>query len=294
MEHPIVVGVGDLDRDRGALHWAADEAAHRGAGLRLIHVWGQAPHSGWAAQALVSYRVGALPARDVIRRAVCEVRERVPDLEVTGTCVLGSGRPAGVLLRTAHDAQLLVIGGHAHRRADLALLPSTAHALAARTVCPLIVAGPDPGVERVEPAGLVVVGIDEHATEAAITFAFDYASRHGAAVRAVHAFSFQDAVGEVDRDTGSAETSYEAHSRLLAEALAGWGEKYPDVAISYGPYHGGAPETLAVLSSGADLLVLGARRGSRRQPVLGPVTRTMLAGAHCPVAVVPQTGVGDR
>ena len=55
----------------------------------------------------------------------------------------------------------------------------------------------------------------------------------------------------------------------------------------------GNPERALVDSSaGADLLVLGAASGQLASRSLGPVVRTCLSRAHCPVVVVGPEGQG--
>jgi nucleotide-binding universal stress UspA family protein len=77
--------------------------------------------------------------------------------------------------------------------------------------------------------------------------------------------------------------------RMLAEALAGWSEKYPEVPVHRMVRHSLDPAvTLAEASRSAQLVVVGAaRRRERGRLVLGSVHQTLTDHAGCPVAVVP-------
>jgi nucleotide-binding universal stress UspA family protein len=78
-----------------------------------------------------------------------------------------------------------------------------------------------------------------------------------------------------------------AEKLLMAERLAGWMEKYPDVPVETlvtrdRPAHGLLPQ-----AARAQLVVIGARRrGEFPGSVLGSVGNAMLQRAPCPVAVV--------
>jgi nucleotide-binding universal stress UspA family protein len=80
-------------------------------------------------------------------------------------------------------------------------------------------------------------------------------------------------------------------NRLLAELLAGWSEKYPDVTVTRDVVRGRADHTLIEASGRAQLLVVGARGvGGFRGLVFGSVSQAALHHAHCPVAVVRSSG----
>lgn len=79
----------------------------------------------------------------------------------------------------------------------------------------------------------------------------------------------------------------DAEERLLAEAVAGWRERYPSVSVEYKVLRGGAREALIESSGSAELLVVGARgRGGFVGLLLGSVSQALLHHAHCPVTVV--------
>ena len=75
--------------------------------------------------------------------------------------------------------------------------------------------------------------------------------------------------------------------RALAESMAGWAEKYPDVEVSRRLVHEHPVRALAAAAKDARLLVVGCRgRGALRTMLLGSVSHGVLHLATCPVAVV--------
>ena len=75
----------------------------------------------------------------------------------------------------------------------------------------------------------------------------------------------------------------------MAEALAGWQDRYPGLRISRRLLHGRPTKVLAGESRQAGLLVVGSLgRNSLTGLVLGSVSQALLHHSDCPVAVVRQ------
>lgn len=74
----------------------------------------------------------------------------------------------------------------------------------------------------------------------------------------------------------------------LSEALAGWGEQYPDVRTHASVTRDYPVSGLVAVSNEQDLLVVATRgRHSLVGRLLGSVSQGVLLYATCPVAVVP-------
>jgi nucleotide-binding universal stress UspA family protein len=284
---PVVVGVDGSASAYQAVKWAAEEAARRQVELRLVRAFSwttserQTRHSGQVAQ----YRDQLLDvARHQVARASRIAAKTRPDVETTTQVEIGA--PIEVLGSEARRAQLLVLGDRGLGGLAGLVLGSVAITLAARGACPIvIVLGERVGTGNQD--GPVVVGIDGSPTsEAALAFAFDAAAARGVALVAVHAWSptaIDDALAPVmDWDAVAVE-----EDAVLAERLAGWGQKYPQVTVRRTVVRDGAAQAIVDASNGAQLVVVGSRgRGNATGLLLGSISHGVLHAAHCPVAVV--------
>ena len=73
----------------------------------------------------------------------------------------------------------------------------------------------------------------------------------------------------------------------MAESVAGYAEKYPDVVVTHHLDGGDASRALVAASESADAVVVGSRgRGDVASVVLGSVSRFVVEHADCPVVVV--------
>jgi nucleotide-binding universal stress UspA family protein len=212
-------------------------------------------------------------------------RERVPGLEVTGEQC--GGQPAKVLIDRARDALMLVTGPRGADGLSGLVLGSVAMQVATHAPCPAVIVRAFKPSER----GEIVVGVDGSPAGAdALGFAFEEASVRGVRLRALLAWTHPVSTGPgdmlppvYDREILAAD-----EQRLLAESLAGWRARYPDVEVVAEAVRGRAARVLAEASVHADLLVVGSRgRGGFTGLLLGSVGHAMLLRAHCPVAIVP-------
>lgn len=282
---PIVVGVDGSSSAVHAARWAAAEALRRQLPLRLVHTY----------DIPVGYAPGIVAPHAVrdgmrqqgwewLREATTAVAEVAPDL--TPELVVQHGPVVPLLVDQSRKAAMIVLGTRGLGGFTGLLVGSISVALAGRTHCPLIVARePD-----VSTDGEVVVGVDgTPAGEAAIAFSFEEASSRGCGLVAVHTWT--DSLLEVALagDTSMAEfhplqrQAYE----ILAERLAGWPEKYPDVKVSREVVRDHPATALLRYAATAALVVVGTRgRGGFRGLVLGSTSQHLLHHAPCPIAVV--------
>jgi len=78
-----------------------------------------------------------------------------------------------------------------------------------------------------------------------------------------------------------------AEERVLAEALAGWSEKYPDVQVMSRLVRDHPARALMEEAMGAALLVVGSHgRGRFAEMVLGSVGQVVLRHASASIAIV--------
>ena len=283
----VVVGVDGSPQALRAVRWAVPEARRRQAVLQLVTAlaWTEDPMVGLPALSKAPYGQYLREAAEKGLVAAADVAAEVdPDVPVERELVLGF--PAGVLLERSQTAELLVVGDHGRGRIASAVAGSVAVSVAARSACPVVV------VRGAIPDGAlpVVVGIDgTPLSEAAIPFAFDAAAARHVPLIAVHTWLDEindPALAElVDWQTAAVRAE-----EVLAERLAGWGEKYPDVPVQRLVARGRAGHALLDQAARAQLAVVGSRgHGEIAGLLLDSVSNALVHGAGCPVAIVRST-----
>jgi nucleotide-binding universal stress UspA family protein len=281
---PVVVGVDDSPGALAAVRVAAREAALRRRALRVVHAvdwppaaWATTP--GWTSPPVEAYRKRA----GGMNGAVDAARAVAADLEISTDVTVGD--PVPVLLAESRGAALIVVGHRGGGGFPGLLIGSVAEQLASRSAAPvLIVRG------REHPDGPVVAGVDGSRTSAAaLDFAADESVRRGAELVTVHAWNGDDGT-DLNADL---PMSYEfwsgeqEESRVLAEAVAGLAERFPDLPVRRVVRRGPARRLLRDWSLAAQLVVVGDRgHGGFAGLLLGSVSQHLLLRAGCPTAVV--------
>ncbi|MFD9392098.1 universal stress protein [Streptomyces sp. NPDC060000] len=288
MTGPITAGVDGTDESLAGLAWAAREAVRRDLELRVVHAWRFQPD---AAADVADRETQERWVRDSVRQAVATVTERHPGLTVTTD--VREGRPVDTLVAAAADAELLVLGSRGHGPVVGFLLGSVGQQVIAEAARPVVLvrAGDQPSSEVA--CHEIVVGQQGEPEDSApaLRFAFETAAARGAGVRAVRAwtlppvFAYSPGSLKLLDDAGGLEP-YE--KKALAEALAPWRERFPDVPVVEHVEMGSAGQVLLSVSGRAQLMVVGRR--AHRTAVgarIGSVAYGVLHHADCPVAVVP-------
>lgn len=295
---PVVAGVDGSDTALNAARWAADEAARRRMPLRLVHAVNPsalAYTTELSAPRTFAEYVEALKSdgRQRLAEAETAVRQAHPELDIE--LDLPNADPGTALLNLSGHALLIALGSRGLGGFSRLLTGSTAVSLAAHGRCPVaVIRGRTPG-EPPPGEGPVVVGVDGSPTaESALAMAFDEASLRGVALVAVHtwiefasdreyAYARQFIVNWDAIETGEHE--------MLAERLAGWQEKYPDVAVRRVVTRERAVRCLLEHAAAAQLLVVGSRgRGGFAGMLLGSTSQALIHHAPCPLLVVRPTG----
>ncbi|MER7572590.1 universal stress protein [Streptomyces sp. NPDC126514] len=265
MTGPVVVGLDASPSSATALRWAARAALDRGLPVLLLHSWATQPLDVPVPQG----QNGRYQGREVLRHAAAGLLRRHPDLAVATELVRGPAAQA--LLDRAEEASMLVLGSRGHGSAAGFLLGSVALDVLGLAPCPAVSvrAGLQP-----TGTGEIVVGTAHRgaAADPLLEFAFTMAAGQGRGVRAV-------------ATTAGTEAATRAR---LADALAPWREKFPDVPVTERTASGPPEQALPAACSGGWLAVVGRRRGLPQQAWrLGAVAHAALHHVPCPVAVVP-------
>ncbi len=289
---PIVVGVDGSSAGLQAVRWAAAEAKRQGAPLRLVHAVPRVPGNPYPAtdRYMGELRAAAIADGAAFLAEANKVAAGVAgDVEITQ--VQHAGGPTEVMSRESASGRMVVIG--ATGRSGLAdlMIGSTALRLPAGSHAPVVIAR-DHDVATGDSGPVVVAVSGSRLDEAPLEFAFDYAAECGADLVAVHAWS-DTVLPDVDAIAGGQdawEVIEEGEKRLLAERLAGYADRFPDVTVHHVIAYDRPARALLEHAADARLIVVGTRgRGAVAGAVLGSTSRAVGKLAPCPVAIVRQT-----
>lgn len=284
----VVVGVDQSYAGRAAIEYAAKLADNHHLPLRLVHVVE-------ASQYPVRRTIGhAFDVDGAIRKSAERLVEDTgevlrlvyPTLDITVATPVGSATET--LLEESQHAHTVVVGTRGSGGFTDLMMGSTAMHVAAHAACP-VVAVPDPPDVEERRRG-IVVGIDGSATsESAIAYALEMALEANEPLLALHSW-YDPARSGTGRmlPLGYDPADMVQEERLaLAESMAGWQEKFPDVAVDQKVVYGHPVPALVAAATAASLLVVGCRgRGALRSLVIGSVSHGVLHRAKGPVAVV--------
>ncbi|MGW4561140.1 universal stress protein [Streptomyces sp. NPDC004561] len=288
LDLPIVVGVDGCEPSLRAVDWAADEAALRGASLRLVHASLWERYEGASVAPDLAEPSEELMVEDIIGTAERRARLRQPGVKVT-TDVLPE-EPEYSLIRESRSALALVVGCRGRSSVTEALLGSVSLEVAGHAHCPVIVLrGSHDNRARPGARGRIVLGVGgKPARSAAARFAVEEALLRGVPLDAVRAW--RRPVHEASRHpliVGEPANLQERQAaELVEEALR---DAPRGLQAQRHTVEGFARDALLAMSREADLLVVGARRRQGHFGLqLGRVAHGVLHHAVCPVAVVPE------
>lgn len=289
----IVVGVDGSPASDEAIRWAAREAAMRRANLMLLHVlppdfpvWG------------LGYALAPPPPdygemrQEQGQRVLDSARHVAEGILAPGEHVqvhteLVQATPVPTLVAATKDAQMIVVGCRGLGALGRGLFGSVSTGLVHHAHCPVAVIH-DPADAPIPTGGPVVVGIDgSRASELATAIAFDEALWRGAELVAVHAWLDSTAYGV----PGAVWRDYRSTAEEeLAERLAGWNERYPDVVVHRRVVLDQPAHNLLDAAESAQLVVVGSHgRGGFAGMLLGSVSTSVVHATRTPVIVARQS-----
>ncbi|AKK27326.1 universal stress protein [Mycobacterium sp. EPa45] len=282
----IVVGVDGSTAARTAVRWAAREAATRNETLTVVTVVN--PTMGTTIRGIPVMSDSYLQwQEEEARKALIEALKTVEEstqhaesVEVTTEMLTGPAAPT--LVAMSENADMVVVGSRGHGTITRVLLGSVSTTLIHHAHCPVAVIPHDP--LKVPALAPVVVGIDgSPASEAATAIAFDEASRRGVELVALHVWSDTKMLGFRVPDWSIVQSEA---VELLAERLAGWRERYPDVTVCRVVACDEPARQLVEQSRSAQLVVVGSHgRGGVMTRLLGSVSTAVVHAAEVPVIV---------
>ncbi len=283
----IVVAVDGSPAANAAAGWAAREAAMRNVPLTVVHA---------VATPTATYPPVPYPESLVVRledegkKAILHAMKIAEDampadskVAIGRELVYSAAAPA--LIKMSDEAEMIVVGTSGRGLLARGVLGSVSSTVVRHANCPVAVVHDVDQPER--PDAPVLVGVDgSPISERATELAFDEASRRGVDLVALHAWS--DVTTEVPYlDWATVE---EEAQRSLAEALAGWSERYPDVTVHRRVVRDRPARHLIDEAASAQLVVVGSHgRGGLTGMLLGSVSNSVLHSVQIPVIVARPT-----
>ncbi len=279
----IVVAVDGSDRNRSAIHWAANEAAAAGCELELVtavqdHA-SRVPHFSVHSQ--------DQRAHDMLEAIRQDLLHVVTEQEVRTHVAVG--KPVEVLLDRARNARSVVVGKRGLGSFSRMIVGSTSIEVAGRAEAPVTIV-PDGWAHEDHQGSSVVLGIDPYLPERPpIQLAFSRADRLRVPVVAVHGWEAPTVYSGDAPAVAGTLTELEQEARTeFDRVLESWKQEFPDAESR--AVHADTHPAMAVLTAAqeAQLVVLGRHGGGKPGGfAFGSVTRAVLHYADCPVMVVP-------
>ncbi|SDK97142.1 universal stress protein [Cryobacterium sp. Sr8] len=266
---------------RSALEWAARWAS--GGDLTLVRVLEDS--IGITDYIVDDSMVDA--ARAALEDAAAEVRLAHPDLRVESEFVRGD--PIGELRRRSAPNRLVVVGTHRREGSKLRFEWSVGARLAASARGPVAIV---PETDSATRSG-VVVGIDgSTASDAAVAFAAEHASRSHQPLRIIHAWQEPpvwqgpDSLDPVPSQD-FLDSLEDTHQQILNESVTKVTDAWPELPVRGTLMHGPPQPALLEASRGAAVLVVGNHglHGVERL-LLGSVSHALVLNIVSPTIVI--------
>jgi nucleotide-binding universal stress UspA family protein len=284
---PVLVGIDGSHASRLALAHGLWEAARAGVGLVAVHAWQSRLWAESGSGTTLLPQVALVDERKRAEQLVLdEVTTAMADLAdpnaVRVKAEAHEGDAGRVLVGTAAEARLLLLGRSGHRGLAGAMLGSTVRYVLHHALVPVMVL-PDPG-PLPGAAARVVVGYDGEPSAEALRWAVARARREAIELVVLHAWStphppVPSLSALTSLGVGLQQWLDDATSQPLSQA--------GDLKARVEAVDGSPSGVLLREATREDLIAVGARgRGGFHRLQLGSVALQLAEHAPCPVVVV--------
>ena len=285
--HKIVVCVSPGEDYQASLDFAIAQAQSRGCDIHLamaIRPMLVGPTDS------VDLRVGDGTLRkygtDFLIECEHEIRSRTGGAVSVSTEIIHDA-VVPALVAESRNAGLVVLQHHRMHHKHHLPTRSVTNGVAARAYAP-VVAVPDDWRETDQHPAVIAVGVEDGISSHKVALAaFEEAQRIGAEVHLVRAWLFSEVFDSEVFEGEAGRVQNAAVKEEVERGFAHLASDFPEVEYRVIVMHGQAPDVLVAKSRQSRMLVVG-----RHDPVvplgshLGPVTRTVLNHARCPVLVI--------
>lgn len=278
----IVVGVDGSSPGIAAVTWAAYRAALTHTRIHLVHAFAaDLPMLGFGE--VEDRAVIGTYAASLLRDATARIHAIAPEVHVTSSLARGFAAPA--LIASSHDAVAVVVGSTGHGLLSRMSIGAVAMQVATHAASAVVLVGDNHAAGT--PGGRVVVGVD---TSENSLRALDRGVREalltGTALDVVHVWQARSA-NDPTLLGGSNWASYETQIQDAVSASLAAAAPQADLPVSIEVVRGDPATVLADRSTGASLVVIGARgTGGFAGLHVGSVALSLLGHSHAPLALI--------
>lgn len=282
----ILVGVDGSQESATAARWAAREAQLFDVPITLMYVvtpvgvrWPTGPLQATIAE---FERENAEEALSYVRAEVAAATASGTALDIRSEVQRAPALPA--LIDASKEARMVVVGSRGMGTVGRLLMGSVSTGLIHHAHGPVTVVHSREG-RLPDVTAPIVLGIDgSPASESATALAFEEAAVRQVDLLAAHVFNGGNGLPLQGQEWREHK---QRAQEVLAERLAGWQERYPDVRVLRHVEFDEPARWLAERSRTAQLVVLGSHgRGGFSGMLLGSVSSAVAQSVDIPVTVV--------
>jgi len=280
----IVVGVDGSEQSERALTWAVEQAVAEHRPITLVNAINDVVAAYPDGLVALPRDALSVAGHELLAQAHTAVERLAPEIVVHE--VFRFADPREVLLELSSDAHLVVVGSRGRGRVRSLLLGSVGVALVRHAECPVVVHRP--GNLGTAGSGILVGADSSPDSLTVLDFAYRQASLRNLSLTVLHCYHEMPGAAYGSYAIPAQVIDVESERLGLAESMAGFAEKYPDVHVHTEIVEDAPQGAMVKLGEQMNLVVIGSHQAGRVTKMLfGMVSVSVVEHATCPVAVLP-------